>query len=98
MIIRSERAELFHADGQTDRQTGRQTDRQTDRQTGMAKLIFLAVLAMHLKTGYEIMGCMYFTTYIKMNRFSESPVALPTSVHCHSLRSTERAGRYTETL
>jgi hypothetical protein len=36
-------AELFHADGQTDRQTDRhrhrQTDRQTERQTDVTKLI-----------------------------------------------------------
>jgi hypothetical protein len=33
-------AELFSADGRTDRQTNRQTDRPTDKQTDMAKLIF----------------------------------------------------------
>jgi len=31
MKIRPVGAELFHADGQTDRQTDKQTDRQTDR-------------------------------------------------------------------
>jgi hypothetical protein len=32
-------AELFHADGRTDRQTDRQRDRQTDRQRDITKLI-----------------------------------------------------------
>jgi len=102
MIIRPVAAELFHADGWTDRQTDRQTHkqagRQTDRQTGMTKLIFLAILAMHLKTNYEIMGFIYASTYVRVDRFSEPPVALPTSVLCHCSESTERTGWFTETF
>jgi hypothetical protein len=61
----------------------------------MTKLIFLEILAMNLKTDYEIMGRIYF---IRVDRFSESPVALLTSELCHCLGSTERAGRFMETL
>jgi len=34
MKIRPLGAELFHANGRTDRRTGRETDRRIDRQTG----------------------------------------------------------------
>jgi hypothetical protein len=74
------------------------TDGQTGRQTGTTKPIFLAILVMHLKTDYEITGSIYFSTYIRVDRFSEFPVALPTSVLRQCLGSTERAGRFTETL
>jgi hypothetical protein len=38
MKIRPVRAELFHADRQTDGRTGGQTDRRTDGRTDMTKL------------------------------------------------------------
>jgi hypothetical protein len=82
----------------TDGQTDRQTDRQTGRMTGMIKIIFLAVLAIHLKMDYEIMGCIYYSTYTRVDRFSEFPVALPTSVLCYCLGNTERSGRFAEKL
>ena len=80
MNIRPVGAELFHADGQTD-----------SRQI-LQKLIFLAILVLRLKKS-EIMGCIYFSTYITVDIFSGSPVALPNSAPCHCSGNTERAGR-----
>ena len=50
MEIRPVGAELFHADGRTDRKTDRQTDRQTGRQADMVKLrVFSTILQKRLK-------------------------------------------------